>query len=203
MYCELKELLFHPDLFFTRKTGEKTDLLLPAIIVLIGSMVGLITSFAVSGFLNITESRNILVVLTPTNFLLIVLRPFLAWVLLSGILYAFCRLWSGKGTFVATLQNTGYGALPLTILTIVPIINGIFLNVTLLIPQMISFGIVLVLDLITLLFVLWSGYIWIYAMEKTHAIAHGKAVAAASIAAVLYLCYHVITNLGIVNTLLH
>ena len=203
MYCELKELLFHPDLFFTRKTGEKTDLLLPAIIVLIGSMLGLITSFAVSGFLNITESRNILVVLTPTNFLLIVLRPFLAWILLSGILYALCRLWSGKGTFVATLQNTGYGALPLTILAIVPIVNGIFLNVDVTIPQMIGFGIVLVFDLVTILFVLWSGYLWTYAMEKTHTIAHGNAVAAASIAAVLYLCYHVITNLGILNTLLH
>jgi hypothetical protein len=203
MYSELKELLFHPDLFFTRKTGEKIDLLIPAIIVLIGSMVGLITSFIVSGFLNITESRNILVVLTPTNFLIILLTPFLAWFLLSGVLYAVSRLWSGEGTFVATLQNTGYGALPLTILAIVPIINGIFLNVNVKIPQIIGFGIVIVFDLVTLLFVLWSGYLWTYAMEKTHTITHGKAVATASIAVLLFLSYDVINNLGLVNLFPH
>ena len=174
MYRKLKDLLFHPVAFFTQKTGEKTDLLLPAIIVLIGSMVGLITSFVVSDFLNVTESRNVLVILTPTNFLLILLRPFIAWFLLTGTLYVLCRIMSGTGTFTATLQNTGDGALPLTLLTIIPIINGIFLNVTVKIPQMIGIGIILVIDLFTILFILWSGYLWTYAMEKTHSIAHRK-----------------------------
>jgi hypothetical protein len=202
MYCELKELLFHPDLFFTRKTGEKIDLLLPAIIILIGSMIGLISSFVISDFLNLTESRNILVILTPIKFLFILLTPFLAWFLLSGILYAVSRLLSGKGTFIATLQNTGYGALPLTILTVIPVINGIFLNVNVKIPQMIGSGIILVLDLCTILFVLWSGYLWTYAMEKTHTIPQGKAVAAASIAVLLFLGYSLVTNLGILYLLL-
>jgi|SRR5208283_37332 len=202
MYRKLKELLFHPDAFFTRKTGERIDLLLPAIIVLIGGMVGLITSFVVSDFLNVTESRNVLVILTPTNFLLILLRPFIAWFLLTGILYVLCRMMSGTGTFTATLQNTGYGALPLTILTIVPIINGIFLNVTVKIPQMIGVGIILVIDLFTILFILWSGYLWTHAMEKTHSITHNKAIAAASIAVLLFLGYDLITKLGILNLFL-
>ncbi len=201
MYRELKELLFHPDSFFTRKTGEKIDLLLPAIIVLIGSMIGLLTSFIVSAFLNITESRHVMVYLTPDNFLLILLRPFLAWFLLTVILYALCRLASGKGTFIATLQNTGYGALPLTLFAIVPVINDIFLNVNGTIPQVIGSGIILVLDLFTILFVLWGGYLWIYAMEKTHTIAHNKAIVAASIAVLLFLGYSLITNLGILNLL--
>jgi len=201
MYRGLKDLLFYPDIFFTRKAGEKIDLLLPATIVLIGSMVGLITSFLVSDFLNITESRNVLVVLTPDNFLLILLRPFLAWLLLTGIFYVICKLESGNGTFIATLQNTGYGALPLTLFTLVPVINGIFLNVNVKIPQMIGAGIIVVLDLCTILFVLWSGYLWTYAMEKTHMITHGKAIAAASIAVLLYLGYNLI-NLGILSQLL-
>jgi hypothetical protein len=202
MYHELKELLFHPDLFFTRKAGEKIDLLLPAIIVSIGSVIGLITSFVVSDFLNITESRNIQVFLTPDNFLLILLRPFLAWFLLSGILYAVSRVWSGKGTFISTLQNTGYGALPLTILAAVPILNGIFLNVNVTIPQMIGSGIILILDLCTIIFVLWSGYLWTSAMEKTHTISHGKAVVAASITVLLFLSYDVINKLGLLNLFL-
>jgi len=165
MYRELKELLINPDAFFEEKTKEKIDLLLPAIIVLIGSMVGLVASFIVSDFLNIIELRHISVLLTPENFLLILLKPFIAWFLLSGLLYGFSRLWSGTGTFMETLQNTGYGALPLTILTVLPIINAIFINSNVNIPQIVGLGIVVILDLLTILFILWSGYLWTYAME--------------------------------------
>jgi hypothetical protein len=203
MYQQLKELLFHPDAFFKQKTKEKIDLLLPTIIVLIGSMVGLIASFVVSDFLNIVELRHVMVILTPENFLIILLKPFIAWFLLTGILYGFCRLWSGTGTFIATLQNTGYGALPLTILTVIPIITGIFIDSNVNMPQILSLGIGLILDLLTVLFILWSGYLWAYAVERTHKIAHEKAIASAAIAVLLYLAYHVINMLGILNFLPH
>jgi hypothetical protein len=199
MYQKLKELLINPDAFFEEKTKEKNDLIVPAIIVLIGSMVGLIASFVVSDFLNIVESRHIVVVLTLTNFLVILLRPVVAWLLLTGIFFCFCRLWSGTGTFIATLQNTGYGALPLTLLTILPILNAIFINAKVNIPQWIGFGIVFVFDLLTVVFILWSGYLWTYAMEWTHKIEHDKAIASAAIVVLLFLAYHVITVLGIVN----
>jgi hypothetical protein len=201
MYYELKELLFSPDAFFTKKAKEKIDLLLPAIIVLIGSMVGLVASFIVSDFLNIIELRHISVLLTPENFLVILLKPFIAWFLLTGIFYGLCRLWSGKGTFIATLQNTGYGALPLTILTLVPILDGIFTNLNMNIPPMLGYGVGIILDLLTVLFILWSGYLWVYAMERTHKIEHEKAIASAVIVVLLYLGYHLIHTLGIVNLL--
>ena len=201
MYKELKELLFSPDAFFAQKTKEKIDLLIPAIIILIGSMVGLIASFVVSDFLNIVELRHISVILTPENFLFILLRPFIAWFLLAGILYCFCRLWSGTGTFIATLQNTGYGALPLTILTIIPIINAIFINSNVNIPQILGYAIVIILDLLTIIFILWSGYLWTYAMERTHEIEHDKAIASAAIVVLLYLAYHVINTIGFLNLL--
>ena len=201
MYHELKELLVNPDAFFEKKTKEKIDLLLPAIVVLIGSMVGLIASFVVSDFLNIIELRHISVILTPENFLLILLKPFIAWFLLTGIFYGLCRLWSGTGTFIATLQNTGYGTLPLTILTVIPIINAIFINANVNMPQILGTGIVIILDLLTVVFILWSGYLWTYAMEWTHKIAHEKAIASAVIVVLLYLGYHLIHTLGIVNLL--
>ena len=201
MYRELKELLINPDAFFEEKTKEKIDLLLPAIIVLIGSMVGLVASFIVSDFLNIIELRHISVLLTPENFLLILLKPFIAWFLLSGLLYGFSRLWSGTGTFMETLQNTGYGALPLTILTIIPIINAIFINSNVNMPQIFGQSIVIILDLLTVVFILWSGYLWTYAMEWTHELDHDKAIASAAIVVLLYLGFHLINMLGIVNLL--
>jgi hypothetical protein len=201
MYHELKELLVNPDAFFEKKTKEKIDLLLPAIVVLIGSMVGLIASFVVSDFLNIIELRHISVILTPENFLLILLKPFIAWFLLSGLLYGFSRLWSGTGTFMETLQNTGYGALPLTILTIIPIINAIFINSNVNMPQIFGQSIVIILDLLTVVFILWSGYLWTYAMEWTHELDHDKAIASAAIVVLLYLGFHLINMLGIVNLL--
>lgn len=152
MYRELKELLFSPDVFFTQKKKEKIDLLIPAIIILIGSMIGLISSFAIGDFLNTVELRHISVILTPENFLVLLLKPFIAWFLLAGIFYCFCRLWSGNGSFVETLQNTGDGALPLTIFTVFPIIDGIFINSNVNMPQMVGLGTVIFFDLLMLLF---------------------------------------------------
>jgi hypothetical protein len=199
MYHKLKELLIYPDVFFTQITKEKIDLTLPALIVLIGSMVGLIGSFIVSDFLNTVESRHLIVVLTPENFFIILLKPFLAWFLLTCTFYGLSRLWKETGSFIATLQNTGYGALPLTILTIIPILNGIFVNSNVNLPQVVGYIIVIILDLLTILFILWSGYLWTYAMERTHAIEHEKAIASAAITVIAFFVYLVITILGIVQ----
>ena len=105
------------------------------------------------------------------------------------------------GTFIATLQNTGYGALPLTILTIIPIINAIFINSNVNIPQILGYAIVIILDLLTIIFILWSGYLWTYAMEKAHEIEHDEAIASAAIVVLLYLAYHVINTIGFLNLL--
>jgi len=195
MYHAVKELLFHPDIFFTQKAGEKIDLIYPGIIVVIGGVVGLMTPFIVSAF---SRGEKVNVIMMPDAVIVGLLLPFIAWILISGMLFVLCRLFSGTGTFGATIQNAGYGALPLTILSAVGIFNGILIGRFMEIPKMIGTVAIVGLGLLSVLFVIWSGCLWTYAMEKTHAIPHGKAMAAASVVVLLYMSLMLINILATV-----
>ena len=182
----MMELLFHPEIFFTGMTGEKTDLLYPALIIFIGGVIGLASPYAINLFSGGGgEMRNIVVM--PDTVFVSLFMPFLSWIVIAGILFVLCRLFSGTGTFGATLQNAGYGCLPLTIMPILGIINGVLIGRFTEPPGAIGTGVVIGLGLLSVLFTVWSGYLWMYAMEKTHAIPHGRAMAAASIMVLLYM----------------
>jgi hypothetical protein len=186
MFHEMKELLFHPEIFFTRMTGEKTDLLFPALIIFMGGAIGLASPNVINLFSRGGgEMRNIIVM--PDTVFVSLFMPFLSWIVIAGILFVLCRLFSGTGTFGATLQNAGYGCLPLTIMPVLGIINGILIGRFTEPPGAIGADVIIGLGLLSVLFTIWSGYLWTYAMEKTHAIPHGRAMAAASIVVLLYM----------------
>ena len=198
MFNELKELLFSPHAFFAKKTGPEFNLLIPGAIVFIGAMFGLISPYVVSYFShNGLEPVN--VIIPALAFPLYLLGPFVAWFLFSCILYVICKLVSGTGTFILTLQNTGYGVLPLTITSIFPLIQGIFFGNFGKIPGTFDLGVMWGFNLISLLFILWAGYLWACAMEKTHAISYGKSLVAALIMVLIYLGYHLIVLLGMAS----
>ncbi|MGA7798181.1 MAG: Yip1 family protein, partial [Methanoregula sp.] len=123
MYAEIKELLFQPNAFFTRKAGAGINLVPPAIIVLIVSIANFLSPY-VGNYLSPRVSGPVTVIWPLDSFLITVLGPFIAWILISGILYVLCRWFSGTGTFMATLQNTGYCVLPLTIFTVIMLIGN-------------------------------------------------------------------------------
>ncbi|MGA2105168.1 MAG: Yip1 family protein [Methanoregula sp.] len=198
MYNEIKELLFSPHAFFAKKTGPEFNLLIPGAIVLIGGMIGLISPYVVSYFSHYgLEPVNISI--PALAFPLYLLGPFVAWFLFSCILYVICKLASGTGTFILTLQNTGYGVLPLTIISTFPLIQGIFLSDFGEIPGTFDLGVMWGVNLLSLLFIFWAGYLWACAMEKTQAISYGKSLVAALIMVLIYLGYHLIVLLGMAS----
>ena len=184
MYAEIKELLFSPNTFFGRKAGAEINLVPPAIIVLIVSIVSILSPY-VGNYLSPRVSGPVNVILMPDSFLIILFRPFIAWILISCILYGLCRWFSGTGTFMATLQNTGYCVLPLTIFTVIMLIGDMAAVQFMAIPYSMVFEVTLGVVLLSLLFIIWSGDLLIFAMEKTHAIPHSKAIVAVVIAAVI------------------
>jgi hypothetical protein len=196
MYAEIKELLFSPNTFFGRKAGEETSLVPPAIIVLIVSIVGILSPYAGSYF-SPRVSGPVNVLWPLDSFLITVLGPFIAWILISGILYGLCRWFSGTGTFMATLQNTGYCVLPLAILTVLTLVGEMaavhfMATSTYVIMLYASLGVVL----LSFVFTIWSGYLLTCALEKTHAIAPVYAIIAVVIAAVLlFILYEIIIPL--------
>jgi len=191
VYPDLFELLFHPDTFFERKSREPANLLLPAIIVSIGSILNFFFSRIASQTLDNDYLVNFLwnIHLLPDSSILILVLPFFAWFCFSGILFITSRLLAGTGSFAVTFRNTGYGCLPLTFLSVTNILNGFFGY-----PP--SYPSVIGHWFFVMAFLFWAGWIWSAAMEKTHSISHSRAKIPSIAAILLYLSYNLFNFLA-------
>ena len=109
---------------------------------------------------------------------------------------------SGTGTFILTLQNTGYAVLPLTIISLVPLIQALFFSKIGEIPGTYDVLILFGFNILSLLFIIWTGYLWAAAMEKTHAITRSRSLVAASVTVLIYLAYHLIVLFVMASRLL-
>jgi hypothetical protein len=198
MAIELINLLFHPDSFFTRKIQENQGFFMPLLIVCSGGVIALLTPFIPLAFSAGGGAIHNFIIL-PSTVAWYLITPFIAWVLLSVGLFGLCRFLSGTGTFPATLQNAGYGMLPLTLNAILGLIMSllpvIYLKMTLLPFLLVN----LTLVALSFILIIWSGYLWMYAMEKTHVIPHGSAMVAAGVVAGIYILW---TFTGLANGLM-
>ena len=105
--------------------------------------------------------------------------PFLGWVVSSVILYAAAKALAGKGSFRTTLRLCGYGLLPWTIFTVVWLFTVlIFFRV----PQDTYYSLwefpPFVNGTLWVIFMVWTGILWVYALKHAHAIPRRKAAAA-------------------------
>jgi len=175
MSNDIIDLLFHPGRFFERETSEKPDFLIPVLIVGAGWVFSLLTPFVMTAFLPGQNLRNVLAI--PSVFWLL-FNPFTTWILLSLGLFGLSRVFSGTGTFLATLCNAGYGMLPLTLIAVLGLVTS---------PLNIGLSIIIGMVFLSLLLDLWSGYLWMHAVEKTHAISRGKAIAVAGFVTFLFI----------------
>jgi hypothetical protein len=185
MFQGIIELLFHPDVFFSRKQHEEIRLVIPAIIVGIGGIVSFITPLTERAFSNGGDLSNFNMMPSAAIFFLVL--PFISWLLVAGILYVFSRLFSGTGSFPATLQNCGYGYLPNTLFSLIVIINSFAVAWSMGNSFMLLTKFLLVLGIISFFSIFWSGWLWTVAMEKTHTLSLGKAMVGPELVVLLYL----------------
>lgn len=194
MYSWIRELLFHPASFFDRKNQEKPGLLIPALIVGIGSIVGVMTPFILSVYGDMPDPLMILqmqgsdLVSVVVLFISYLVFPFIAWLCIALTLSAISAIFSGTGSFIRTLQNSGYGCLPLTIISPITIINGIAVAQFSEFPSGPLTFFVLGLGVVWVVFVLWSGWLWSVAIRKTHSLSARQAFIPATFAVMVYLC---------------
>jgi hypothetical protein len=184
MFAGIGDLLFHPDVFFSRISEERSNIFPPLVIV---GTAGLISSFScvINCYLkgNCADTATILF-MAGWLFAL----SFVMWLILSGLLFVISRLFAGKGSITATFQNTGYGMLPQVFINPVIIAGmllfyrnspGIYASVWET-PMIFSFFVYLV-------FYLWGGYIWIFAIKNTHDISLKRSVAAVFLSGMILL----------------
>jgi len=176
MYQEISGLLFHPDGFFARKQNEEIHLLVPAVIVGIGGIVNFLSPLLTVAVTRREDVSNFMIM--PSAVLYFLLLPFALWLVMAGVLYVVSRLLSGTGSFPATLQNTGYGYLPQTLLSPFIAINGIAQPwIAGIQPSVYLTVLVAILGAGLILGLFWSGALWTVAMEKTHSLSRLKAMA--------------------------
>ena len=185
MFGDLFTLLFRPGNFFAQKQNEEISLLIPAAIVGIGGVISFFTPLLQITIIH--GGRNNLYMASPEGVIIFLALPFIFWFFASVLIWGICRLLSGTGSFTATLQNCGYGYLPHTLLSPVVIVNGVVLSLRTAASSMVLDSIILVLAIIPLLSLLWAGWLWTVAMEKTHMISRVRAMAGPGLVVLLYL----------------
>jgi hypothetical protein len=175
MNIKLKNLVFHPDTFFSEITSEWRNLLIPCVFVAIMGLSGVWLlwrfSFGYSLF-SIVEIMSL---------------PFILWVIVTLAIFCTARVFSGNGSLFATLRNIGYGTFPLTLavagsVRIIAIINGSPST-----PA--EYSLLIFLSWIVL--PLWSFYLWYCGIRHAHQLSRMKAaISVGSVAVLLYVVWN-------------
>lgn len=181
MLSRMGELLIRPDRFFLGIAQARENLVPPLIIVGAGSAISLAGMMIVSTF-----PGDYTGLMDPGVVLMQGLLPLIEWVFISAALYALARLFSGTGTFRATLQNIGYALLPMTCSILVGVLVSIGFRGG---PRVLYPGpwlyILFAGSVVYYLLILWSCILWVFAVRHTHRISPGKSLASVLILVVL------------------
>jgi hypothetical protein len=191
-----KDLLSRPDRFFSDIRGKKENLVPPFLIVGAGAAITLGTMGVRVLFRYYPNAAGSTLISWSLWYFF---SPFLEWGIISAVLYLISLSFSGKGSFRATLQNTGYGLFPWTISTVIELfITVLFFRK----PQPIYYSLwqspQFVNGIMDVLFMVWACYLWVFALKSTHQLSMRKAGASILLLVVLYLsAVYAITFTGI------
>jgi hypothetical protein len=212
----MRDLLFNPNLFFSAKSKNMVNLKYPILIILINSII--ITSsyvfsaikmrglFSSNESLVFSDVLNINFILNITIEMLIL--SFAYWIILTVIFYLISSILNSKGSFMKTLEFVGYGFTPLILSNIVDLLVFYIiiasLNVSSSDPQSIgeSFNqlnhhLSPVSQIFTIICVLWSAYIWIFALLHARNISKKNAILTVGIPLGLYLVIGIYLKFGV------
>jgi hypothetical protein len=185
----IAELLLKPDNFFARVTGGAENFTPPILIV---GIAGILDCLA--GLILLLIAGDMMILLIPFMVVWALVLPYILWVIFTAVLYILSRLNSATGSFRATLQNTGYGMLPWALAHIFYLLSMIEMswNVEYYRTAEGARAALLMGDLkiaflvLGVLFMLWTGYLWVYGMKHTHHISRNKAALLVACFLVLY-----------------
>ncbi|MDD1673877.1 MAG: YIP1 family protein [Methanomicrobiales archaeon] len=162
----------------------KENLLLPILIVGAGSAITLVT-MGVRMLLGYYPQAAFSTLISWSSWYFF--YPFLEWGFFSGVIYIISLSFSGMGSFRATLQNIGYGLFPWTLSTVIELVITVLFFKK---PQLIYYDLLqtpqFVNGIIFLLFMIWTCYLWVFAIKSTHQISQRKAVGSVLLLVIIY-----------------
>jgi len=195
----IRDLLLRPDIFFAGRMKEPESLKLPGLIALAGGLVAAGAAYIVSG----TYSEMLSGLAGGMGPLIGVISAISAffgfiiiwWIIFTAIFYGISMAFAGKGTFKRTLEFTGTGLVPVIIGSVisllislyyvplieVPVISGITdpaviqeaMSQMMQDPAFREFT--QVSSLISVIFLVWSANLWIFAVKHARNLTMKKA----------------------------
>lgn len=207
------DLLFRPDTFFSRISQENESLLVPALIVLLGSITTIVTAIIYSvSFPNPSFDATIAGFSSriALDFPYKILGSLLFWATASVSIYAVSKLFSGTGSLKCTFQNIGYSVLPIALCASLRELLGTLAMITL--KQSGGYSLeaytnnpfgnlstFLSSNDIFLVLVLWTGYLCVRGIMNAHRIPMSKAIVAIIIGFIMVIFVNLIAmaRLGI------
>jgi hypothetical protein len=221
MTPSIVDILIRPDAFFQNAIQEKENFTLPVLIVLAGSIVAAASGYLIGGLtakMMSSAMPGIETIIVLSSVIGAIIGTFLFWVVWTGISYALTHLFKGQGSFRRTLEFFGYGYLPQVLGSIISLIAAIEYIPRISVPQITAAGLQdpVILDqtmkafmhdpammeltqittLITIVFLLWSAHIWIFAIRHSRQLSSRDAALCVGIPVVAYVAY-MIYNLGV------
>jgi len=209
----MDKLLFDPDWFFSEKLKNKIDLKIPFLILLINGIIAAITSILmISKIVSSSPSdmapfMAIGGVIGAVGGILIV---YLMWLILSGIFYLLAGLFLSEVEFKRVFEFVGYGFVPVifssiigivTLYAMLPSMEFSFTDPTLMemsLKKMLENPLSQIAQVIGIVFTLWSGYIWVFAVKNATSITTKNALIVVGIPVGLYLIYEIYSVITLV-----
>jgi hypothetical protein len=189
MVGSAKDLFVHPDAFFAQVSKEKASIVWPLIIVASSGIV----SFAGAVFLS---PAAIDPVTQYSVMLLSLLAVALAtWIVISTGLFLLSKAFAGTGSYLVTLQNTGYGMLPFVFssavtLISVAVITGNMASLSS-VPNIVFSAVIYVEQLV---FTLWAVYLLVCGIRNAHGLPTPLAIASVVIVVAISFAIFVILS---------
>jgi hypothetical protein len=220
MKQSLFSVLISPDTFFAESVSEKENLVTPALIVLVGSLVAAAYGYLIGGLtakMMASAMPGIETVILISTILGAIIGTFIFWIIWAGVIYVISYAFKGQGSFKRVLECVGYGYLPQLFGSVISLIAAVEYVPRIVVPTIsastLQDPVVLegtikalmhdpamleltqITTLITIVFLLWSANIWIFGAKYSRGLSPRDAALCVGIPVVLYVVY-MIYNLG-------
>ncbi len=196
------KVLIDPNTFFSELSSEKIDIKLSIGIMLVVAFGEVITTYVIfqriKSLVTIDESyilANFGIYIAGVLIFIIVL---FIWIIMSALFYLLSKVTESKGSFKRMLEFISYGFLPqilVAMVTLIIMVPALLISQIHVVSreafeqQLISNISMTVLFSIELIFLIWSCYIWIFAVKHARMISAFKAVCIVAIPLMIYVIY--------------
>jgi len=213
MASYLFDLLIKPDAFFQKRMAEKENLVKPALIILAGAILGAAAGYLTSSLTSKMMGWAGLGTGFAIAFSVIgaFIGIFVTWAIVTGIFYVVSLVFNGNGSFFRCLEVIGYGFLPRVIGSLIILVVTVVYIPLISVPQiapeslknpqailgatktlmsdptMIQFSRITMT--VSIIFLLWSAYCWIYGMKHARQLTLRNAAICVAVPVILYIIY--------------